>query len=132
MTIPESAASRLLDAPRARASHPAIERVGRWVAAKGWIHVLLLTAVVGCLYPLVWMFMTSIKTDEELGQSQLAPAFPRFRARSPYLREAAPITRPADVAPSRFAAVLPALRLAAQAAVRSSMPADAPPSIDRA
>jgi hypothetical protein len=53
MTIPESAATGLLDRPGARASHPALERLGRWVAAKGWIHVLLITVAVGCLYPLV-------------------------------------------------------------------------------
>src|SRR5450432_736108 len=61
-------------------------RLGRWVAQKGWVHVLLLTAIAICLYPFVWMFMTSIKTDEELSLGSLAPAIPSFRRESPYVR----------------------------------------------
>ena len=72
MTIPESAATRFVErAPPRAARQSALERLGRWVAARGWIHVLLFTGVVGCMYPIVWMFMTSIKTDEELGQAGL-------------------------------------------------------------
>jgi len=108
------------------------DRFGRWLAARGWIHVLLITLVAGCLYPLVWMFLTSIKTDEELGDANLAPALPSFRPRSPYVRDAAPPRRPDDVEPARFAAALPALRAAAEALVAAHLPADAPPSIDRA
>ncbi len=36
---------------RSRAVHPLIDKFGRWLAAKGWIHVLLITMVAGCLYP---------------------------------------------------------------------------------
>src|SRR4051794_32270183 len=141
MTIPEGAAT-LLDRPSARlsprlfgrasggASHPAIERFGRWVAQKGWIHVLLLTGVIGCVYPLVWMFMTSIKTDEELGSAEMVPAIPTFRAQSPYVRDAAPLSKPDDVAPARFAEMLPALREVATNAVRLALPGDGPRAID--
>src|SRR5258705_6984056 len=113
MTIPESAApghrSGLLDPPRARASHAALERFGRWVAAKGWIHVLLLTGVIGCIYPLAWMFMTSIKTDEELGRTEMMPTIPTFRAESPYVRGDVEPTKPDAVSAARFSTVLPAL-----------------------
>src|SRR5436190_11318585 len=61
-------------------------RLGRWVARKGWIHVLLLTAIAACLYPFIWMFMTSIKTDEELSETSIVPAIPSFQGESPYLR----------------------------------------------
>jgi ABC-type glycerol-3-phosphate transport system permease component len=130
MTIPESAAHGLLDPPRARASHAVLERVGRWVATKGWIHVLLITGVVGCVYPLAWMFMTSIKTDEELGSGEMVPAMPVFRPQSPYVRDDVPPAKPDDVDPSRFAALLPKLRDLAASAVRAGLPPDAPRSID--
>jgi ABC-type glycerol-3-phosphate transport system permease component len=131
MTIPESAASGLLDPPRAsRAVHPAIERFGRWVAAKGWIHVLLITGVIGCVYPLVWMFLTSIKTDEELGRTEMVPAVPTFRPQSPYVRDDVRPAKPDELDPARFAAALPALREQAAAAVRANVPKDVPASVD--
>src|SRR6185295_2178428 len=131
MTIPESAASSLLDPPGARASHAAFERLGRWVARRGWIHVLLITGVAGCVYPIVWMFMTSIKTDEELGQSEMAPSLPTFRSQSPYVRGEIEVTKPDDVDASRFASLLPKLREMSRAAVLSNLPREVPPSIDR-
>jgi multiple sugar transport system permease protein len=131
MTIPESAASGLLHPPRAsRAAHPAIDRFGRWVAAKGWIHVLLLTGVIGCIYPLVWMFMTSVKTDEELGRTEMVPAVPTFRPSSPYVRDDVEPTKPDELDPARFAAALPALREQAAAVVRANVPKDVPGAID--
>ena len=139
MTIPESAATGLLDPPpgtsqgrrsSARASHPAVARLGRWVAAKGWIHVLLVTGVVGCLYPLVWMFMTSIKTDEELGRREMIPAVPTFRSESPYVRDGDLVAKPDDVEPAPFSAALPRLREVTTAAVRASLPSIVPRSID--
>ena len=68
-------------------------RLGRWIARKGWIHVLLLTAIAICLYPFIWMFMTSIKTDEELSEASMAPAIPSFQEESPYVRPEAKIER---------------------------------------
>ena len=130
MTIPESAAQGLLDPPRARTSHAVLERVGRWVAAKGWIHVLLITGVIGCVYSLAWMFMTSIKTDEELGSGEMVPAMPSFRPQSPYVRDAMESAKPDDVDPSQFAALLPKLRDLAAFAVRAGLPLDAPRTID--
>jgi multiple sugar transport system permease protein len=130
MTIPESAAPGLLDPQETRAAHPVVDRFGRWVAARGWIHVLLITGVAGCLYPIVWMFMTSIKTDEELGQSEMAPSLPTFRSQSPYVRGEIEVTKPDDVDPSRFASLLPRLRDMSKAAVLSNLPGDVPDAID--
>jgi ABC-type glycerol-3-phosphate transport system permease component len=76
------------------------------------------------------MFMTSIKTDEELGRTEMVPSVPVFRPKSPYVRDAVEPTKPDDVAPSRFNAALPKLRELAAAAVRSGLPAEAPGSID--
>src|SRR4051794_22322573 len=81
---------------RTSASSLTVRRFGRWVARKGWIHVLLLTAIEICLYPFIWMFMTSIKTDEELSEASMAPAIPSFQEESPYVRPEAKAERPED------------------------------------
>src|SRR6187397_1353966 len=94
-----------------------MRRTGRWIAEKGWVHVLLLTAIAVCLYPFVWMFMTSIKTDEELAQASMAPAIPAFVPESPYVRGEAKVERPQDAPEATFAAALPTLRDLTQAKV---------------
>jgi len=132
MTTPDAplAATGMPAAVAPRIMHPAIDRFGRWVARRGWIHVLLLTAVVACLYPLVWMFLTSIKTDEELGQGETGVALPSFRGQSPYLREPVEIRKPDDVWAAPFAAILPALLDAARASVVENLP-EVPAGLDR-
>jgi multiple sugar transport system permease protein len=113
MTTPESAAAAPPAIARGRASNGAgarAARLSRWALDKGWIHVLLVTGVAVCLYPLLWMFMTSVKTDEEIGQEAVLPVIPSFRDHSPYVREPAEVTPPLDVDPARFAAALPSLR----------------------
>jgi multiple sugar transport system permease protein len=130
MTIPESAAAPRLSFASPRASNPTWARVGRWVADKGWIHALLVIGVALCVYPLVWMFMMSVKTDEELGQDEVIPAIPVFRDHSPYVRDPPDIARPDDVEATRFAAALPALRQVAVSTVLSNLPPDPPPSVD--
>src|SRR5579862_592885 len=99
-------------------SHQRVVRAWRWMLTRGSVHVLLLLAMAGCIYPLVWMLMTSIKTDEELGQSDSWPSLPAFRDHSPYVRDAQPITPPEDVDASRFRAILPALRGLAESLTR--------------
>jgi multiple sugar transport system permease protein len=108
-----------------------MRRAGRWIAEKGWVHVLLLTAVALCLYPFVWMFMTSIKTDEELSQATMTPAVPAFRPESPYVRDEAKVERPQDAPAAEFEAVLPALQELTTRTMRSGIGASVPPSIDR-
>src|SRR5882757_7720339 len=133
MTTPDTrlAATGMPAAVGTRVVHPAIDRFGRWVARRGWIHVLLLTAVAGCLYPLIWMFLTSIKTDEELGQGDTGVALPAFRGQSPYLRATVEIRKPDDVWAGPFAAVLPALLGAAKASVVQNLAPELPAGIDR-
>jgi len=108
-----------------------VRRAGRWIAAKGWVHVLLLTAIAVCLYPFVWMFMTSIKTDEELSAASMAPAIPTFQKESPYVRSEVKVERPEDAPVALFSAVVPALRDMARSATYAGLPSG-PASIDRA
>src|SRR5258706_12978468 len=100
----------------------ALETFGRWVAAKGWVHVLLLTGLAICVYPPVWMFLTSVKTDEELARDEILPALPLFREFSPYVRDHALVVRPADVAVSRLDNILPVLRLLTAAMSTANVP----------
>jgi multiple sugar transport system permease protein len=130
MTTLERAIARRADTPRSRASHPALQRVGRWVAAKGWVHVLLLTGLAICVYPLIWMFITSIKTDDELSQNALVPTIPVFRDHSPYVRDPVAVSRVPDVSPSRFSEVLPRLEELTSFVVLSNLPKPVPPSVD--
>jgi multiple sugar transport system permease protein len=124
MTRPDRAAPR----PSRAGWVPA----ARWIVTKGWIHALLVICVGVCVYPLSWMFMMSVKTDEEIGRDEVVPTIPVFRDHSPYVRDPFEVTRPADVDPARFAAVLPALRALTTATVRADLPAELPPFVDAA
>jgi len=130
MTIRESFAAPRLGRESLRASHPALARFGRWVTGKGWVHLLLLIGVAGCLYPLVWMVMTSIKTDEELAQDELVPTLPVFRDHSPYVRGDVAIVRPSEIEAPRIEAVLPTLRQFTRSMALSALPTAIPPSVD--
>src|SRR5580704_112685 len=116
--------------PRDRGA--ALARAWRWVWMRGSIHALLLVAVAGCMYPLVWMFMTSIKTDEELAQSDDVPSLPVFRDHSPYVRDEPAILTPDDVDPTRFRELLPRLRETAAELTRAALPTPVPPAVDGA
>src|SRR5271155_2706303 len=97
-----------------------------WMRAS--IHLLLLVTMAGCIYPLVWMFMTSVKTDEELAESDELPALPAFRDHSPYVRDAPDIATPVDVDASRFREVLPRLRETAFDLTMGALPNPLPPA----
>src|SRR5260370_15040826 len=127
MTRRESVAAPRFGRASWPASHAALKRFGRWVVAKGWVHLLLLIGVGGCLYPLVWMFMTSIKTDEELTQDAVVPAVPVFRDHSPYVRNEADIVRPGDVEAPRLETILPTLRQLTTSLALSALPHEIPP-----
>jgi multiple sugar transport system permease protein len=107
-----------------------VKRVRRWVARKGWIHALLTIGVVICVYPLVWMFLMSVKTEDEIGQDDLIPVIPVFRDHSPYVRDASGIVRPVEVDPARFESSLPALRQLTTSLTGSALPGSPPPSVD--
>ncbi len=130
MTTRESVAAPRLGRASWPAAHPALKRFGRWAASKGWVHLLLLMGLAGCLYPLIWMFMTSVKTDEELAQHEVVPALPVFRNHSPYVRDDADIVTPADLEAPRLAAILPTLRQLTTSMALSALPKEIPPSVD--
>jgi multiple sugar transport system permease protein len=130
MTIPDGLVVSHRPLAGARPWVGAWPRVARWAVTKGWIHALLLVGVAVCVYPMLWMFMMSIKTDEEIGQDTALPAIPAYRDRSPYVRDPPPVVRPADVDPVRFAEILPALREISTTIVESGLPAHPPPSVD--
>src|SRR5260370_31172338 len=129
MTTLERVIARRAEPSSARASL-LVQRFGRWVAAKGWVHVLLLTGLAICTYPLVWMFMTSIKTDDDLSQNAFVPSIPVFRDHSPYVRDPVAVSRISDVSPSRFAEVSPRLGELTSFVVLSNLPKPIPPSVD--
>jgi multiple sugar transport system permease protein len=130
MTTPEGVAASPLALASVRPARSGRLRVWSWLARKGWIHALLILGVAVCVYPMVWMFMTSIKTDEEIGQDEVFPTVPVFRGQSPYVREAPAVVRPPDVDPTRFAAALPALRDLTSATVLGRLPPSPPGNVD--
>jgi multiple sugar transport system permease protein len=91
--------------------------MGRYFAARGWAHVLLLAGVGIFLFPFVWMLATSLKTDDELISPNWWPAVPTFVGESPYVRPAPVIAKPVDVPGERWDAVFPRLRELARAAI---------------
>src|SRR5688500_14847564 len=107
------------------------QRFGRWVADKGWIHVLLLTGVAICVYPFVWMILMSVKTDEELAESKSSSQIPSFREYSPYVRARARIQRPEDVSAAQWPSLEGPLWALTLSAVGPRLPSQMPPSVDR-
>jgi multiple sugar transport system permease protein len=130
MTTREATIARELDRVSARPAHAALARFVRWITRKAWVHALLLIAMVVCVYPVVWMFLTSIMTDEEIGQNGSVPSFPIFRDHSPYVRDDAEISPPEGVDPARFAAILPRLRERTVSVVSSTLATQATVSVD--
>jgi multiple sugar transport system permease protein len=107
------------------------QRFGRWIADKGWIHVLLLTGVAICLYPFVWMLLLSIQTDEELAANKAESSLPSFRKSSPYVRERVNIERPEDVPAAQWSSLEGPLWELTLSVVGGHLPSTAPPSVDR-
>jgi ABC-type glycerol-3-phosphate transport system permease component len=81
------------------------------------VHALLLSMSGVFLFPFVWMFCTSIKTDDELSRVDDLPAMPAYRAASPYALARAAAERPQDVPEAVWAEKLPKLRHDARARV---------------
>jgi multiple sugar transport system permease protein len=76
------------------------------------------------------MFMTSVKTDEELAQDEVLPAVPVFRDHSPYVRDDAKILTPGDLEATRVQAIMPTLRQLTTSMALSALPKEIPPSVD--
>src|SRR5215472_8942467 len=102
----------------------------RHLSGRASIHALLVAFLVVCVYPLVWMFSMSVKTDEEVSLDDTIPAIPAFRDHSPYVRDPVEPVRPSDVDARTFERALPALRAIATSAVAAALPADRPGGVD--
>ena len=62
------------NAPREQSHH----RFLRYVANRGWVHLLMLTFAALFLFPFVWMLNTSFKTDEEVSEHHFHVFFHTF------------------------------------------------------
>jgi len=101
--------------------------IARAVVVPGIVHLTLLCLVAVFLFPFVWMFSTSLKTDEDLSAPGLFPALPRFRGDSPSVRAAIAPRKPEQVSGERWDAMLPRLkREAVERIVRSRSGVAAP------
>src|SRR2546430_15380198 len=106
MTAPDTATivvraapARAGSASQSLASSRKKSRFVRSLRERAWVHVVLLIGIALFLFPFVYMVATSLKTDEELTESQWFPSVPQFNATSPYVRESPRIIRP-DEAPA--------------------------------
>ncbi len=104
---------------------PRAARLRRWLAEKGWVHVVLLAGAGVFLFPFAWMVGTSLKTDDEISQDRLFPALPTHRPATPYVRAAPEPRRPDDAPSSRWAGAVHDLRSFARVAVAQA-PLDDP------
>src|SRR5690242_5184615 len=73
------------------------DRIGRYVARRGWLHLTLLCGVCIFIFPFVWMVATSLKTDEELTSNSWWPEIPTFRDHSPYVLPTPALVKPLEV-----------------------------------
>jgi ABC-type glycerol-3-phosphate transport system permease component len=96
----------------------------RYIVTRGWLHLILLSAVGVFLFPFVYMVGTSLKTDEELTESDWFPAVPKFVGDSPRVRMVRAMVKPDEASQATWDAVLPQLRKIARAAVdQAALPA---------
>src|SRR2546423_1323056 len=76
-----------IDAKSNRKLQIANRKFARYLAQRGWVHLVLLTGICVFLFPFLYMFGTSMKSDEELTESAWFPAVPHFEAASPRVRQ---------------------------------------------
>ncbi len=93
-------------------------KLGRFVARRGWVHLLLLGGAGIFLLPFVWMIAISLKTDDEAAGKALFPAVPTFHAASPAVRPATMAPPPPGATAARWTAIRPTLLGRATALVR--------------
>lgn len=73
----------------------------------GWRWLLLLSCSAIFLFPFLWMIVSSIKTEEEVGSQEFWPEMPEFRACSPYVIDAPEPVRPSHCPEDRWQRLLP-------------------------
>jgi multiple sugar transport system permease protein len=94
----------------------------RWRALRAivnqWIvHLTLLTLAAVFFFPFVWMFGMSLKTDEEVTNTEVFPALPQFIASSPYVLKAGKVYRPDLATREQWNRVYPRLMSDSAAAI---------------
>lgn len=94
----------------------------KYVASRGWAHLLMLTFAVLFLFPFLWMIGTSLKTDEELSEGNVLPEWPTFRVSSPYARPTPQILKPVDVLEKRWGVILPKLQFIVDQHIKIELP----------
>ena len=83
-----------------------------------WItHLTLLVLAAIFFFPFIWMFGMSLKTDEEVTNTEVFPALPQFVASSPYVLKAEDIDRPETASRKQWSRMLPELMSDASAAI---------------
>src|SRR4051812_44465791 len=106
----ESPSSPPRIAPAVETSARQQSRFVRYIVRRGWIHLALITGVGIFLFPFIYMFGTSMKTDEELTQSTWFPSLPSYVVASPYVRATPAPSPPPEAPAARWNEVLPQLR----------------------
>src|SRR6478672_10278299 len=92
-------------------------RFARYFTRSGWVHALLLLATWLFVFPFIWMFLSSVKTDEELIDDSAVPEVMQFRPVSPYVRREITPAKPGDVTNQRWSQLLPELSRIADASI---------------
>ncbi len=116
---PRSTTARALPAgyPQSTLLPSRLSRIFHRILGRCWIHLLLLSLIGLFLFPFAYMVATSLKTDEELTETDWLPAIPQFQPQSPRIRPAEAIVKPAEATQERWDAALPELRRITRAAV---------------
>jgi ABC-type glycerol-3-phosphate transport system permease component len=115
---PAAVPSPAHDAPQSRAaSRRKPSRLLRYLATRAWVHATLLFFVAIFLFPFVYMFATSMKTDEELIDRTYFPSIPTFQPISPRVRKMPAVERPPEAPADAWDAALPELLKITRAAV---------------
>jgi ABC-type glycerol-3-phosphate transport system permease component len=81
------------------------------------VHLTLLVLAAIFFFPFVWMFGMSLKTDEEVTNTEVFPALPIFISSSPYVLKADTVDRPEMASREQWNRVYPQLMSGAARAV---------------
>jgi multiple sugar transport system permease protein len=122
MTVPSTLAPERLRPLPVRMEQALPRPRWRWRALRAilnqWIvHLTLLVLAAVFFFPFVWMFGMSVKTDEEVTNTQLFPALPSFVASSPYVMKADHVDVPEMATREQWNRVYPQLNSESAAAV---------------
>jgi multiple sugar transport system permease protein len=92
-------------------------RIVRSILNQWIVHLTLLMLAALFFFPFVWMFGMSLKTDEEITNTEVFPALPQFTASSPYVLKADQVDRPEMASREQWNMAYPHLLSDASAAI---------------